>query len=362
MTRTCGVSIITPAHNAASTIDRTIESVLAQTHSHWEQIVVDDGSVDETSHVVSQHVRYDARIRLIRQAQAGEAGARNTGLELARHEWLLFLDADDWVAADYLEAALSTLRSDDSCDAVVCRSARVARDGTVVVQQRDLPRGDLFPLLARYPPFDIHACVVRRAVVASVGGFDTTLDRGPDWDLWQRVARTGVRFAAMDRVYAFYRMSPSGVSLDAERVLRGSLVILRRGHAPDSRVPNPSPLHANGMPPDQVASQVFYSLSWCAGLLLGTGRDPRPLLKLVRDEHFPDLWPPAVADCILEAAPLPTCSAPHQWRDLVGRFMPPLYPFLLALEGQARAPDLARRAHAEIVARVDRLVRAGEAA
>jgi GT2 family glycosyltransferase len=346
---TSSVSIVTPAYNAAQTIATTVNSVLAQTTGCWEHIVVDDGSTDRTGEVVETFARRDSRIRLLRQSQGGEAAARNAGLALARHEWLLFLDADDWIAPAYLQAMTDVLRADASLNATICRSARVALDGTVVIEAGELPQGDLFPILARYPPFHVHACMVQRSIVDQVGGFDPLLARCPDWDLWQRVARSGARFAAVDEVLAYYRMSPSGISLDAEQMLRDSLTILKRGHAPDARVRNPSPIHAQGMPPDKIVTQEFYLLAWCAGLLLGSGEDARPLLEMVKGDRYPELWPPSVAQCIVEASPLPTCRALHQWDQLVPVLMEHLDDFLSALEEHACAPDLARRTRDEIL-------------
>jgi len=242
--------------------------------------------------------------------------------------------------------------SDPTLDAVICRSARVALDGTVAAEEGALPEGDLFPLLARYPPFHVHDCVVRKSIVDAVGRFDPSLERCPDWDLWQRVARTGARFSAINEVLTYYRMSPTGASLDAEKMLRDSLIILRRGHGPDPRVRNPHPSYVNGMPADQMVTQEFYLLSWCAGLLLGAGKDARPLLKMMGGDHYPELWAPAIAQCILEAAPLVGCKAPDQWDSLIPVIMKHLDQFLVGLETQSRAPDLARRAREEIRKRI----------
>lgn len=348
-------SIITPAHNAEATIGETLESVLAQTYGGWEHVVVDDGSADRTKVIIQDFIKRDSRINLISQTQRGEAAARNTGLARSLYDWLLFLDADDWIASDYLERMLDLLMLQPDVDAVICRSARVASDGTVIKEEELLPQGDLFPILARYPPFHVHACVVRKTVVEAAGGFDSTLHRCPDWDLWQRVARMGSKFLTLDEVLAFYRMSPKGVSLDADKMLRDSLRILRRGHGPDDRVNNPDPRFVQGMPAAEIVTQEFYLLSWCAGLLLGAGRDARPLLKMVEGDHFSGLWPASVLDCILEAAVLPSCKPPQRWPQLIPTLSENLKAFLLALEEHSGTPDLAERTIAELSLRLNML-------
>ena len=91
------VSVIIPAYNAVETIADTLESLIAQTYPHWEAIVVNDGSSDATDEITREFVERDARIRMITQPNGGEGAARNTGIAQAQYDWLLFLDADDWI-------------------------------------------------------------------------------------------------------------------------------------------------------------------------------------------------------------------------------------------------------------------------
>ncbi len=342
------VSVIIPAHNASGTIFQTLESLLAQTHSEWEAIVVDDGSSDQTSEIVRTFMKRDPRIRLTQAARGGEAAARNKGLSHATNDWILFLDADDWISPLHMEPLTTELSSHPDLDAVHCGSARVAADGTPVPERFLAPSGDLFPTLARRAAFPVHACIVRKSLIDNAGGFDTSLIKSPDWDLWQRIARTGARFGAVPEVLAYYRMSPNAASLDAEQMLKDGLRVLKQGHSPDPRVPNPHPDHAKGAPPEEVNTQQFYLLCWCAGLLLGRGEDARPLLKHVDRDHSPQLYPPAVAQCIFDAAPLPRCQAPENWEQLALQILQNIDQFLVALEKQSLAPDLARLAGVEL--------------
>ncbi len=335
-----GVSIIIPAYNAAQTIRETLQSVIAQTHADWEAIVVIDGCTDTTEEVVQGFTERDTRIHLVKQNRGGEASARNAGLAMARNEWLLFLDADDWIAPTHLERMTRELASNPGLEAVHCGSARVAGDGTLVVEKYLPPEGDLFPTLARRAAFPVHACIVRRSLVERVGKFDPSLIKSPDWDLWQRIARTGARFGAVRDVLAFYRMSPNAASLDAQQLLKDGLTVIRRGHSPDPRVLNPHPDYANGSPPAHVREQEFYLLCWCAGLLLGAGKDARPLLELVKDGPA-QLYPDAVAQCIFEAAPLSTCHPPGIWEKLAHEILESTDEFLAALEKKTEIPELA---------------------
>ena len=104
------ISIVVPAYNAAGVIGKCIDSVLLQTYSDFELLIIDDGSTDETAEIVAAKAAQDARIHLIRQENAGVSSARNTGIAAASGELLCFIDSDDTVSANYLET-LHTLYS-----------------------------------------------------------------------------------------------------------------------------------------------------------------------------------------------------------------------------------------------------------
>ena len=100
------ISIVVPAYNASAVIERCINTVLQQTYSDFELLIIDDGSKDETAEIVATKATQDARIRLIRQENAGVSSARNTGIAAATGELLCFIDSDDTVSANYLETLL----------------------------------------------------------------------------------------------------------------------------------------------------------------------------------------------------------------------------------------------------------------
>ena len=91
------VSVVIPCYNAAPWLRETIESVLAQTHPVLEVIVVDDGSTDQSAEIAES---FGPCVRVVRQSNQGESIARNNGIDLARGDWIAFIDADDiWLLA-----------------------------------------------------------------------------------------------------------------------------------------------------------------------------------------------------------------------------------------------------------------------
>lgn len=97
------ISVIIPIYNAEKYIERCVDSLLQQTMKDFEIVIVDDGSTDHTSDICEMYQEHDERIRVFHQKQSGVAVARNTGVGLARGEWIAFIDADDYVEEDYLQ-------------------------------------------------------------------------------------------------------------------------------------------------------------------------------------------------------------------------------------------------------------------
>lgn len=126
------VSIIVPIYNAQHYLRACIESVLGQSVSDWELLLVDDGSTDDSLHIAETFAKQDKRIRVLTQAQAGQGAARNRALELAHGEYIAFLDADDWWDTDYLERHLNEI---DGHDLVQSGYRRVA-DGQISEERR----------------------------------------------------------------------------------------------------------------------------------------------------------------------------------------------------------------------------------
>ena len=345
------VSVIVPAYNAAATIAETLQSVCSQSLGTWEVVVVNDGSTDDTGAIARAFAHGDPRIRVVDQRNGGEAAARNSGVRRAQHPWLLCLDSDDWIAPRHLEMMTGQLSADPSLDAVHCRYARAAEDGSLVVDTYRPPAGDLFPILARRAAFPVHACVVRRALVLDVGLFDPALKTSTDWDLWQRIARAGAKFGLVDEVLAFYRMTKKGRSLDGFQLFKDGLHVLRRGQMADARVLHPHPAYINGTT-EPLHTQQFYLLAWCAGLLLGEGQDPGPLFALCGRDRFPALYPPAVAQCLFESVPLPSCQALRGWATLGPALAGPIERFLADLERHSGASGLAFAAAVSLRTRI----------
>jgi len=188
------ISAVIPAYNAAAFIRRTIDSILAQSLQPEEIIVVDDGSTDDTKSVVDA---YGGKVRCIRQENAGDGPARNTGVAAAKGEWIAFLDHDDEWLPHKLELQMALLdRHGDLrwCGTNYNKSCFgwVAPVGDRRALEHRLAGREYFE---NYLDATAAGCglitatmVIRKEVLQEVGGFDSCWLRWADLDMWWRIA------------------------------------------------------------------------------------------------------------------------------------------------------------------------------
>lgn len=335
------VSIIIPAHNSARTLPETLQSVCAQTYPHWEAIVVENGSTDDTAAVAAEWAARDSRIR-VTQSAPGVSVARNAGIQLARHAWIQFLDSDDWLLPAHLQRLTDRLKEEPTLDCVHGGWLRIGPNGARLSEEFGPTEVDLFPRFARTCAITIHCCITRRALIEAAGGFDPSLRTCEDWDLWQRIARMGCRFGAVREAYACYRTRPGSASMNAAQLVSDARQVIARGYAADPRVSAPREEYANGLGDDDQPATLLYTVAWAAGLAIGGGIDATPLLDLADSPSGVVLDVNGVAGCIFCCAMLPAALPVSAWADRFGIVDPLLLRFLQALENRIQQKGLAR--------------------
>jgi cellulose synthase/poly-beta-1,6-N-acetylglucosamine synthase-like glycosyltransferase len=220
---------VIPAYQAAAYIEATLDSVLAQTFTDYEIIVVNDGSPD-AGQLEAVLEPYRSRIQYISQDNQGPAGARNTGINVARGEYIALLDADDLWNPNHLEAQLAVLRGNPSID-MVYADARifggVPEDGHTVMEFCPSEGEVSFEALVTRR-CTVHICVslVRRQALLDAGPFDTAFRGTEDIDMWLRIVRRGGRIAYQRRVLGSYRRRPGSLSADPARLIEGLVAVL----------------------------------------------------------------------------------------------------------------------------------------
>jgi glycosyltransferase involved in cell wall biosynthesis len=225
------VSVVIPTHNRAGLVVRAVRSVLGQTVTDLELIVVDDASTDGTVDALSGID--DARLRVVRLPRnARQAHATNVGIARASGEFVAFLDDDDEWLPDKLEKQLARLHEAPYASAAYCRCyVQASGELRPPSPRTHLPEGDITDgLLSRRMALTPSAFLVRRSALLQVGGFDERLTYALDLDLWLRLAQARHQFVIANEPLVIYHMDAetSRVTTDAVARLDGFLRIDRR--------------------------------------------------------------------------------------------------------------------------------------
>lgn len=224
------ITVVVPAYNAARLVVPAIQSILAQTFTDHETIVVDDGSKDDTREVVA---KFNGRVQLVAQANAGAAAARNRGISQARGSWVAFLDADDEWRPDHLTLLLEAAERSPEAQLVYGSKITVDPQGVPIphnVKAR-FPRGWIFRELVEDCLITTSTVMARRQTLEDLGGFDThpRFKVTQDWDLYFRLAAIHPITAA-EGTYVHYRRLAESLSHQIVPTVMGNIAALRTAH------------------------------------------------------------------------------------------------------------------------------------
>jgi glycosyltransferase involved in cell wall biosynthesis len=203
------VAVVIPTYNHAQFLAEAIESALAQSHSADEIIVVDDGSTDDPEAIV----RGFPGVKLLKRENGGLAAARNTGLSVSTADKVIFLDADDLLHPGAIEAGLATFQQTPDASFVYGAHRRIDNQGNVIVPYRYSAIGPS-PYLdfLRCNMIGMHATVMYdRQRLTRLGGFDASLRRCEDYDVYLRLSLEG-SVASHAELVADYRWHGGNMS------------------------------------------------------------------------------------------------------------------------------------------------------
>jgi glycosyltransferase involved in cell wall biosynthesis len=226
------VSVIIPAYNAADYIGQALQSVFDQTYPHYEIIVVDDGSTDNTKTVLEN---YGSSIRYVYQQNGGPAQARNAGILAAKGDLVCFLDADDLWMRDKLEVQLDFMKShpeiglvcsdheDFEGEETICNSFLGSKQFLKQIAS-EIPIYEAFRKLVIENFVSTSTVMVKKPCLDKVGPFDRNLPPVEDRDMWLRIA-AHFPIACLPRIVCRKRAHAGNISRDAEKTLRARIII-----------------------------------------------------------------------------------------------------------------------------------------
>ena len=283
-------TVVIPAYNSMATIDQTVFSVLAQTASDLELIVVDDGSADGTPERLAELARADSRLIVIEQANAGTAAARNAGAARARGQYLSFLDHDDLWLPSYLRAMSAALDAHPRAG-FAFTDAWILDDRYGRIQRRtsfewyddipEDPRAEDLLLRLIEVNFIMSSVTLRPQAFHAVGGFDPAIRGADDWDLWLRLAAAGYSASPAQGCNLIQRNMSDSQSKDEDMMFRNMALVLGR-------------VGVDYQAPGAAIAAAASRIAW---VRRRRDRDPRGLRALasrlrLRGRHLRNRWAP----------------------------------------------------------------------
>lgn len=199
------VSVVIPTYNFGHLLPYALDSLLAQTYTNWECIVVDDGSKDNTEAVMAGYMEKDSRFEYIKQQNSGPGQARNKGIEKAKGDFLQFLDADDLLSPEKLAFQVNALQIYPEADIVYSPAlhfnsskSNPALMGSLQDDRFKRPEisgaGKEVVKTFLQVTFFPSCSIIKRDLVNALHGLDAELIQSEDWDLYLRAAQCGANF------------------------------------------------------------------------------------------------------------------------------------------------------------------------
>lgn len=209
------VSIIIPTYNRANVIENSIKSVLCQTYSEYELLIIDDGSTDNTETVISKI--NDNRIRYIKMPEnKGVAAARNEGIRQAKYDYIAFQDSDDYWKEEKLEKQMDYLAGKPGTALLYCPYECQKADGSIInVPDSNIPlsekQGNIYEYMLRRNTIGTPSVLLRRDCLDKTGLFCETLTCLEDWELFLRISKY-YEIGFQDEPLVQVNLSTDGVS------------------------------------------------------------------------------------------------------------------------------------------------------
>lgn len=200
------VSIIVPCYKQAHFLNESLQSVLDQTYPHWECIIVNDGSPDNTDEIARRWIEKDSRFKYLKKENGGLSSARNEGIAISLGEFILPLDADDILDADYLTKAVPVLEQSPELGIVSCYT-RFFKKNIADFFYELKPQGDR-TIYLHYVNQLIATSLYRKECWSEAEGYDETMKKGfEDWEFWLNVTKRGWTYKIIPEFLFYYRKS-----------------------------------------------------------------------------------------------------------------------------------------------------------
>lgn len=216
------VSVVIPVYNGEAFLAEAVQSVLEQTHREFELVAVDDGSTDGSAAILDAFAAKDPRVRVIRQANAGGAGARNRALAEAKADWVISLDHDDAMLRHRIERQLAFIAAHPDVRVFASRAYYINKSGRVIGNTKLEPlttpaQLERFVAGGGVIGLNHSSIALHRPTVLAVGGYRPAFEGAEDIDLWNRVLDAGHLVLQQEDILTRYRIHGDSIMASQAR-------------------------------------------------------------------------------------------------------------------------------------------------
>ena len=228
------VSIVMPTYNRGNVIHKAINSVINQSYSNWELIIIDDGSTDNTKEVVRYYLEKDLRIKFVSNSlNKGANACRNQGATLANGKYLAFIDSDNQWYKDKLIKQLEIIEDSSlNIDFVYSKEEVIDEKFVTIVPRRAYSMEELRKVLPLKNVVDTSTVLMKKAIFFSVGGFDENMPRFQDWELFFRIVVVyGYNGICVNEVLNKNILQSDSISKSSKKLVDGILSMIKKHKA-----------------------------------------------------------------------------------------------------------------------------------
>jgi len=283
------VSVVMSVFNGQAFLPEAIDSILGQTFSDFEFIVINDGSTDWTAEILAGYAQRDARMRVVHQENKGRTESLNIGMGLAKGEYIARMDADDVALPNRLKEQLDFMDRHPEVGLLGGAVELISREGNVLRTVRaPLEDSEIKSLMLQYNPMCHPAVLLRKEVALAAGGYRRAFSESEDYDLWLRMSERS-RLANLGDVVLLYRIHSSQVSIGNMKH-QALCALVARAAALSRRRGSPDPLSGVAEITPELAQALGLTSAEIQQALVGTYRywmdlvgpgDPKAALRVI---------------------------------------------------------------------------------
>jgi glycosyltransferase involved in cell wall biosynthesis len=212
------ISVIVPCYNQGHFLYETLNSILNQNYSNWECIIVNDGSLDNTESISQDWVAKDNRFIYVKKENGGLSSARNKGLEIAKGDFIQFLDSDDLITSNKFQKSIEAIRKENS-EVIITNFIRFKKNLNQLkrpfckLEEQKFTYESILLQWDRQFSIPIHCGIFKRETIGKVR-FNEKLKAKEDWFFWIQTFKSNPKVAFINENLAQYRMHNKGMTKD----------------------------------------------------------------------------------------------------------------------------------------------------